>query len=239
MVPYAASVKCFNLFKVSRKRRIVKFYVFLFSFHHRKELEKGFGEALCCSLLIHRKQLIKNVVVRQTHRESKHVHTLGGLGRPHQQRNIFDIAKKANARVVPEATVQLSTRAMPSTKSLIKFYVSFRLTWNARLFSLTLATDAGSNPYRISTSCHIKNIQHLQHSTLNSTLRSFAVRGSDMLCALGMATVSRFSFERSFRFSHNNKLCVIMRPIFCIIDPHDFYQSLSSMKISTVKFLWL
>lgn len=42
-------------------------------------------------------------------------------------------------------------------------------------------------------------------------------------------------FSSSFRYSHNNKLCVIMRPIFCIIDPHDFYQSLSSMKIPRVE----
>ncbi|CRL00341.1 CLUMA_CG013614, isoform A [Clunio marinus] len=42
-------------------------------------------------------------------------------------------------------------------------------------------------------------------------------------------------FSSSFCSAHNNKLCV-MRPIFCIIDPHDFYQGLSPMKFHDSKF---
>lgn len=85
-----------------------------------------------------------------------------------------------------------------------------------------------TNPHRISTSCHIKNIQHLQHSKLKVHLSVFGMK-------ILYIFISLF-FSSSFRYSHNHKLCVIMRPIFCIIDPHDFYQSLSSMKISKSKF---
>lgn len=90
------------------------------------------------------------------------------------------------------------------------------------------AVTSTLKPYQIRT-----KFRH--HVTLKTFKISTALRFESLVPGIVCRTPfpQELAFCWGFAFFHNNnKLCVIMRPIFCIIDPHDFYQSLSSMKIS-------